>query len=260
MSIFDFIDSAKKSFQDILKTIQFKKSVSEREREVALLSARQKCCGVLSRSQSEYKRIIGEQLYHIQIGRSQNQVTAVQENLLGNAVLGYILMDDAQYAINSYKTVESLHYANALLNYAATMVSGKDKHPIKSRITDFKATHSVFRDQVSENAFHERSVKADEITKLLLSQGGDIDQYVHMTIPKQNEQQMADNSLMVSGHAVVKSDHSGTAGAGLSAEAANAIAFLNSQPGTGAPKTIKLSELSTSITPPPIQSDAAKQS
>lgn len=248
MSTSDILNNAKKSIQEIIKSIQFKKAVNDRERLVKIQTAHQKCCGVLERSRIEFENIIREQCNQVKIGNSLGQYTDVQEQLLYDAALGYIYIKDAMYAVTSVNNDDSMNYAYNLLDFAVQNLTRKNAHPIKSKITEFKAKRSAFKDQLQEDADAKRAELALAILPELKI-NGDIETCLkHVRLPEKTEQSI-EFSRLSSGLPASLTNLSGTAASPAQTAASQAAAFLDSQRGSGEVPLIDPRTLSTSMNP-----------
>lgn len=232
MSTSDILNEARKTIHETIKNIRYKKAIKDRDKRVAVEVALQKCRGALERSKNDFDRIIRTQCKKIGAGQTDGYNTDVQEQLLKDASLGYIICKDAIYVMESFANVDSMNCAYSMLNYAVENMTGKKRHSIKAKLTEAKVERSSLSYMASEQAYARREDTALSIFPEL-KKTGNIEQCLKLNrIPEDIEQNIEINrigsglpaSLSASDNA--SSDEDQTA-------VQDAVAFLEAQSGKG---------------------------
>lgn len=123
--MFASLERAKDKLKKIQRDRKFKKANLERERQVDLQVALADCRGELTVCQKDFKHTIQQQSESISVGIRTGKDTALQEKMLYEAALGYMLVEDAIYSLTSINTANSVSHAYELLDEATRVISGK---------------------------------------------------------------------------------------------------------------------------------------
>lgn len=151
---------------------QFQKANLKREEAIDLQNTLGKCRGMLERSAIDLKRTIRVQCKNIKTGREAHQDTLVQEQILWDAALAYMLIRDAIYALKTVNSYDSVCHANEMLDAAMSHMTGKKSFKIKSPFA--KKTRNAYGYITSETAVQEKEQLLDSFFADLKNTG-DID-------------------------------------------------------------------------------------
>ena len=121
------LESAKKILADIKRSNNFKDANKRRANEAQLRSDLTKCRGTLELCKKDFQRVIRTQTDNIQKGQRAGFDTLVQEQILWDAALGYLLVRDAIYAIESVSSYDSVEAAYQLLDQATEQIKNKKR-------------------------------------------------------------------------------------------------------------------------------------
>ncbi len=134
MNIKEMISSAKKKIEQIKKNYHFKSENERRKKEAQLTEELMICAGDLGVCRSTYERAVRRQSEEIREGMANGYPVTVQKNLLMDAAVGYMIVKEALFVIQSVATYDSIVDAYALLDMAAKTITGeKMKRPKKSK-------------------------------------------------------------------------------------------------------------------------------
>lgn len=125
MGLMEKLEDAKATLEQAKRNRNFKKANAKREAAAELLYTLGQCRGKLEVSQSEFRRTIQVQSRNIQQGRKNHQDTLIQEQILWDAAIGYMLVKDAIYALKSVTSYDSVAHAYDLLDAAMRQIAGK---------------------------------------------------------------------------------------------------------------------------------------
>lgn len=127
MAIVDRINEVKDSLNKMKRKNAFKKANEKREDAVEFQAALSKCRGQLEICINEFRIAIRTQARNIQEGVRTHSDTAIQEQLLWDAAIGYMLVNDAIYALKTVTTANSISYGYEILDIAVAQMNGKKK-------------------------------------------------------------------------------------------------------------------------------------
>lgn len=125
MAIQDSLNAARAKLEEMMKDRRFKKANLAREEKIALQTAQAMCRGKLDLCQRDFDRIIREQSRYIREGQSIGADTEIQEKMLWDAAIGYMLVRDAIYSLRTISTHNSLSHAYEMMDLATRHMSGK---------------------------------------------------------------------------------------------------------------------------------------
>ena len=95
MAISNFYENAKDALDELKRSREFKKANKEREKSKELLAALMKCRGRLETSKTDFNRVIKTQSRNIKKGRAEGMDVLLEEQILWDAAIGYMLVRDA---------------------------------------------------------------------------------------------------------------------------------------------------------------------
>ncbi len=127
MEILETLDQAKAYLQKIKKKYQFRKARLAREEAAELQSSLAKCNGQLTLCKSDFNTIIKQQCKNIKKGKEQGADTVIQEQILWDSAIGYMLVRDAIFTLQSINSYDSVAHAYDMLDVAVKLMSGKKK-------------------------------------------------------------------------------------------------------------------------------------
>lgn len=125
MAITDSLNAARAKLEETMKDRRFRRANLDREEKIALQAAQAKCRGKLEVCQRDFDRIIKEQCRYIREGESIGADTLIQQQMLWDAAIGYMLVKDAIYSLKTINTHNSLSHAYDMLDLATRHMSGK---------------------------------------------------------------------------------------------------------------------------------------
>ena len=99
----------------------------QRKGHIDLLDDMSKCRGKLGVSRTKFLLCIQEQSKAIREGMKEGFDTHVQEKTLKEAAIGYLLVRDAIFALESVNSYDSVEHANELLAEAIGVMTGKQR-------------------------------------------------------------------------------------------------------------------------------------
>ncbi len=125
MAITDTLNEAKASVAEMMRRHKFKKANMERREAVELQSSLAKCRGKLEICRKDLERTIRNQSKNIQEGQRTGMDTLIQEQILWDAAIGYMLVKDAIFALKSISSYDSVAHAYEMLEAATSQMAGK---------------------------------------------------------------------------------------------------------------------------------------
>ena len=125
MAISDTIHDVKKSLEDIKRKYRFKKARMAREDAVELQVTLAKCRGKLEICKKDFDRVINIQSRNINEGKKVGADTIIQEQILWDAAIGYMLVRDAIYALETITSYDTVSHAYEMLDAAIKQAAGK---------------------------------------------------------------------------------------------------------------------------------------
>lgn len=183
MSIHDSLNAARDKLEAAMKDRRFKKANLSREEKIELQAAQAMCRGKLERCQKDFDRIIREQSRYIREGEDLGANTDIQEEMLRDAALGYLLVRDAIYALRTINNHTSISHAYEMLDLATRHMSGKKSGlPLKSILNK-----GVYRDLTSSAAYNDKNKQLAGFYDQLKATG-DIEACLNSTAQSVNEE------------------------------------------------------------------------
>ena len=125
MSITDTLDDVKASVKELMRKHRFKKANMERKEAAELQNALGKCRGQLELCRKDFARSIRTQSKNIAEGQRTGMETIIHEQMMWDAAIGYMLVNDAIFALKSISTYDSIAHAYEMLEAATKQMSGK---------------------------------------------------------------------------------------------------------------------------------------
>src|SRR5699024_10167720 len=102
----------------IQRDSRFRKAARGRDQSTELQMALGQCRGRLKGCSADLEHIMAKQSRAIQDGTRLGKDTHIQEDIHWDAAMGYLLVDDAMYALESISSEQSIAYAYELLESA----------------------------------------------------------------------------------------------------------------------------------------------
>ena len=125
MSISDTLDDVKASVKELMRKHKFKNDNKDRQKAAELQSALAKCRGKLELCRKDFARSIRTQSKNIAEGQRMGMETVIHEQMMWDAAIGYMLVNDAIFALKSISTYDSIAHAYEMLEAATRQMSGK---------------------------------------------------------------------------------------------------------------------------------------
>lgn len=188
MAIMDSLNAARARLEEIVHDYRFQRANLNREEKIALQAALAKCRGKLEVCQKDFARIVREQSKNIREGQSIGADTLVQEQMLWDAAIGYMLVRDAIFSMKTINTHQSVAHAYEMMDLATRQMSGKKSGlPLKT-VRD----RNVYGYVTSEAAYKEKEELLDSFFEQLKS-SGDIEECLsHAQHPSRRESALRD--------------------------------------------------------------------
>ncbi len=123
--IHDKLAEAKNFLGEMQRNYNFKKANKAREQAARLQSDLIKCRGKLNSCKIQFKSTIFAQSRNIARGRAAGLDTIMQEQILWDAAIGYLLVRDAEYAMSTISTYDSVAHAYEMLEKAMEQISNE---------------------------------------------------------------------------------------------------------------------------------------
>lgn len=127
MELLDIFSDSQKALDELRRNKIFRRQNKERQQAEDLLDAMSKCRGKLKISLKSFERSIREQSKFIQEGLRDGKDVLLQEQTLWDAAIGYMLVSDANFALKSINTYDSVEHAYELLEEAVKIMTGRAK-------------------------------------------------------------------------------------------------------------------------------------
>ena len=125
MAIMEAMEDAKRYLEELKKKRSFKKANLAREEMAELTASLAKCSGKLEICKKDFNRTIRTQSRNISNGQRLGADTMVQEQMLWDAAMGYLLVRDAMFALRTINSYDSVAHAYDLLDAATKQITGK---------------------------------------------------------------------------------------------------------------------------------------
>lgn len=124
-NISEMLEDTKSSIKQLEKKHKFKKANQDRQAAAALQYDLGQCRGKLESCRKQFSRTIRTQSMNIADGRAAGIDTVLQEQILWDAAIGYLLVRDAIYVLQSVTSYDSVAHAYDLLDAAMKQIAGK---------------------------------------------------------------------------------------------------------------------------------------
>lgn len=133
MGISELLNESKKMLGEMIRKNKFAKANQARAEKTKLTAELAKCAGNLNACKMSFRSAIKEQCKNIEAGKANGFDTIPQEQILWDAAIGYMLVEDATYALKSLGSYDSMTRAYDLLDAATKQITGKKGKLSKSR-------------------------------------------------------------------------------------------------------------------------------
>lgn len=131
MAIMEAMEDAKRYLEDFKKKLRFKKANLAREEMAELTASLAKCSGKLEICKKDFDRTIRTQSRNIGNGQRMGADTMIQEQMLWDAAMGYLLVRDAMFALRTINSYDSVAHAYDMLDAATKQITGKRGSAVK---------------------------------------------------------------------------------------------------------------------------------
>jgi hypothetical protein len=125
MAITDTLEEVKVYLQTLKKKYRFRKARLARADAVELQTELAKCRGKLAICKNDFNRTIKTQSRNINEGTRVGADTIIQEQILWDAAIGYMLVQDAIFALKTINSYDSVSHAYDMLDTAMKQIAGK---------------------------------------------------------------------------------------------------------------------------------------
>lgn len=124
MVISDTLEDAKVYLQEIKKKYKFARANFDRVEAAELQASLAKCSGKLEICKKDFNRVIKNQSRNISEGMRVGADTILQEQMLWDAAIGYMLVRDALFALRTINSYNSAAHAYEMLDTAMKQIAG----------------------------------------------------------------------------------------------------------------------------------------
>ena len=125
MAISDILASARDYLGEVKRKNKFKKANKAREDAVQLQATLAQCRGKLETCMKDLNRAINTQSANIVAGMKVGADTVIQEQILWDAAIGYMLVRDAIFALETINSYDAVSHAYEMLDLAMKQMAGK---------------------------------------------------------------------------------------------------------------------------------------
>lgn len=125
MAISDMIWEVQSSLKEIKRKNKFKKARMAHEEAVELQVTLGQCRGKLEICKKDLNRAINTQSRNITDGLKKGTDTIIQQQIMWDAAIGYMLVRDAIYALETISSYDSVSHAYEMLDAAMKQMAGK---------------------------------------------------------------------------------------------------------------------------------------
>ncbi len=146
--------------QEMMKNHRYKKANLAREDAAKLQADLAKCRGQLEIVLKDYNRVIKTQSRNIIDGRKIGADIVVQEQMLWDAAIGYMMVKDAIYQLRSVANYDSICHANEVLDSMVKYMSGK-KSKLSIPSFKFRKNRNIYGYINSEYAMEQKEELLD---------------------------------------------------------------------------------------------------
>ena len=191
MEIMNKIDKVKGKLNDLLKKHKYKKANKERKHEAELTLDVVNCAGDLGACKKEYEWIIRDQSRMILKGRQEGYDVRVQEAQLLDASVGYLLVNEALFVLQSVATYDGIVRAYELLDTATKKITGEKTFPFSGHKRK-NPERSEYGFLNSEQMVQEKKAMATEFQEQLIATGN-----IDKCIEKKNKKKIAEQHAQI---------------------------------------------------------------
>ena len=121
------LENAKSALEALKRKRSFKKANDARAEAAELQNALVTCRGKLEVCKKDFNRTIRTEARSIAEGVAMGADTTIQEQTMWDAALGYLMVRDAIYSLESINTYDSVTHAYDMLDEAVKVMSGKGR-------------------------------------------------------------------------------------------------------------------------------------
>lgn len=121
------LEDAKNALNELSRKHKFKKANASRAEAAELQASLAKCRGTLEVCKKDFSRTIRTQKNSIAEGAAIGADTTIQEQMLWDAAIGYMLVKDAIYALKTISTFDSVSHAYEMLGTAVDLMSERQR-------------------------------------------------------------------------------------------------------------------------------------
>lgn len=166
--------NTRKMLKEMKEKYRFKKANDSREAAAKLQYDLVVCRGQLELSKKDLARVIRTQCRNIEDGDRRHIDTSIQEEMLKDAVVGYMLVRDALFQMTTIANSDSISYAYENLDRAVNLMSGKGNGGFKWPWSRALSNRGMYQDITSPEAKDQKREYAEQIIPRL-KRGEDIE-------------------------------------------------------------------------------------
>ena len=171
MAITDKLEDAKNSISEMMRKHDFKKANNDRKEKAELQSSLAKCRGKLEICKKDFDRVIRTQARNVREGQKEGIDTLIQEQMLWDAAIGYMLVRDAIFSLKTISNHDSVAHAYEMLEAAVKQMAGKDGKLPKFPRIGLGKERNAYGYITSETALKDKEELLDSVFETLKATG-----------------------------------------------------------------------------------------
>ncbi len=177
MDIINKLEDVKSYLGELKRKYRFKKARMTREDAVELQTTLAKCRGKLEICKKDLNRSINNQSRNICEGLELGTDTIIQEQILWDAAIGYMLVRDAIFALETITSYDAVSHAYEMLDTAMKQVAGRKNGFPKSMKIGSTKERNAYGYITSSTALKDKEALLDSFFESL-KRSGDIEQHL----------------------------------------------------------------------------------
>lgn len=125
------LEDVQNQLNDLKRKFKFRKANKNRKEAAELQYSLLDCAGKLEVCRKDFNRTIQQQSRNIIAGKQDGMDVQINEQILWDAALGYMLVKDAIFALGTVPEYDSIAHAYELLEAATRQIANKGSNPFR---------------------------------------------------------------------------------------------------------------------------------
>lgn len=125
------LEDVQNQLNDMKRKFKFRKANKSRQQAAELQYSLLDCAGKLEVCKKDFNRTIQQQSRNIIAGEQDGMDTHINEQILWDAALGYMLVKDASFALGTVPEYDSIAHAYELLEAATRQIANRGSNPFR---------------------------------------------------------------------------------------------------------------------------------